>query len=127
MKTVFSVISIIGILVVLEGIVFLLKPAWAKKTISFFSQGRFVYLAGVIRILLGVLFLIYARGCVWTWFVIIFGLLMCAAGVCVFLINIDKLKAYLNWWLQRSDITIRIISVVAIILGSIIFYAGTPK
>ena len=127
MKAVISVVSVIGLLIALEGILFLIKPEYVKKLISFFVKGKSLYLAAVLRIAIGVVFLIFAMSCHIPWLVIAFGLLAAFAGIIMFIIKLEKQKAYLLWWQQRSLLSIRLIALLTLAIGAIIFYAGWPK
>ena len=119
-----KVILIIGILIILEGVVLLLKPDWIKKVIRFFAKGKALYLAALLRLILGVLFLVSARECDKPWIAIAFGILLLLAGISMFIIKLDKMKAYLGWWYERSLITIRLLSLAAFAIGAIIIYAS---
>ena len=44
-----NVIKIIGIIIILIGILFLLKPDVMKKLMGFMKKGRRIYLAGLLR------------------------------------------------------------------------------
>ena len=56
-------IKAVGVLILTAGIVFFIYPQAAKKLFSFFRQGRRIYIAGVLRILFGVIFLMGASDC----------------------------------------------------------------
>ena len=117
-------IMAIGILIVLEGILLLIKPVWMQKAIRFFAKGKTLYLAALLRLVLGIIFLVSATSCTHYWVIIGFGILLLLAGAVMFVIRLDKLKAYLNWWLQRSLITIRLLSIIAFIIGGVIIWAA---
>ncbi len=120
-----KIIMAIGILIVLEGVLLLIKPDWMQKAIRFFTKGKMLYLAALLRLVLGVLFLVSARECdKQPWIIFGFGILLLLAGAVMFVIRLDKLKAYLNWWLQRSLITIRLLSIIAFVIGGVIFWAA---
>ena len=127
MKTLISVISVIGALIVLEGVVFLIKPQLLKPLLKFFAKGKNIYIPAVLRVIFGVVFIYFAQNLRVWWMILIIGILLCAAGVAMFMVKIDKLKAMLGWWEQRSLITLRLMAVVAMIVGGIIFYAGSPQ
>ena len=127
MKAVISVISVIGALIVLEGIVFLIKPQLLKPLLKFFAKGKNIYVPAVLRVIFGVVFIYFAHNCRVSWLILILGILLCAAGIVMFMVKIDRLKAMLGWWEQRSLITLRLMAVVTLIIGGIIFYAGSPQ
>jgi len=123
-----AVIFILGILIIGEGVLFLLKPGALTTVVKFFAEGRRMYIVGVLRLVLGVICLVSAHECAIQWLIIIFGILLCTGGTLVFAIKLDKLKAILAWWQQRSAVTIRLLGVVALAIGAVITYAaGIPR
>ena len=119
-----KVILVIGIVIILEGILLAARPDWAKKAIKFFCKGRMIYLAGVLRLIIGVLFLVSARECTRQWVIIAFGVLLLVSGVVVFVTKLDKLKAYLSWWYGRSLVTLRLLCVIVFAIGGVIVWAA---
>lgn len=126
MKAVFSVVSIIGLLEILAGVLLIARPDFYRKTLGFFTKGKMMYLAGVVKIAFGVVFLVFARSCVRPWIVITLGLLTLAGGISCYVIRIEKLKRYIGWWQGRSDILLRSLGVVALAIGGVIVWAGMP-
>lgn len=120
------IIWIVGTLIAILGVVVLIVPNVLRKWLSFFSKGKLVYIPIVIRIILGVIFLIYAMQATVPWVIILFGILMTGAGV-IFLVmpyrNTDKL---LKWWQKQPVWVYRVWAVLAAVLGGIIMYAGVP-
>lgn len=127
MKAVFSVVSIIGVLIIIDSILIMLRPDMYRKAMSFFISGKMIYLAGMIKSTLGVVFLIFARGCIHPWVVIAFGLLSLTGGISCFAIDIEKLKRFVAWWQGRSDLWLRFIGIVALIIGVVLTWAGVPE
>jgi uncharacterized protein YjeT (DUF2065 family) len=121
------VIWIVGALVILEGVVFLIQPDLFKKLVSLFARGRMIYFPAVLRLILGPIFLIFARECKIPWIIITFGILMLIGSAILFLVNIDKIKAILLWWTARSAWAIRSIAVISLILGVTIVISGLPQ
>ena len=121
------VIWIAGALVILEGVVFLIQPDLFKKLVSLFARGRIIYIPAILRLILGPIFLIFARECKIPWIIITFGILMLIGSAILFLVNIEKIKSILLWWTARSAWAIRSIAVIALILGVIIVVSGMPQ
>ena len=57
------VIKIMGIVLVFLAVLYLLKPDIMKSLMEFFKQGKRIYFAGLIRIVLAIVFLLAAREC----------------------------------------------------------------
>jgi len=90
---------------------------------GFLARGRMVYLVGMLRLAIGLLFLVSARECEHTRFVIALGILFLISGASVFIIRLDKIKTTLNWFSKRSMITIRLIALLPIVIGAVIIWA----
>ena len=69
-------VCVVGALTAAWAITVLFKPDWMKKGIVFFQKGRMVYLVIGLKNTIGIIFLIFARECRWTVFIIIVGVLM---------------------------------------------------
>ena len=119
-----TLIKIIGLLVVLEGILFLFKPEFLKSLAGFFSRGKRAYIAAGIRIILGIVFLLAASQCRIVWLIIALGLLFLLSGIVMLTIKLDKLKAMISWWQQKSTGFLRIIAVIIAALGIVILYTS---
>ena len=122
------VIWIVGAVIVLEGAAMLIKPEIFRRMIKFFGHGRLIYIPAVLRIALGVVFLISALSCKLPWIIITLGIIILAAGIGTFAVSLDWLKKMLDWWCQRPQIIFRLISIIAVLLGALIIYAaGMPQ
>ena len=118
----------IGILIILEGILLLLKPIVYTKLTAFFAKGRLMYIAALLKLAFGVFLLVAATSCQQKLIMIILGLIAAGSGVTMMGMPKEKIKKMFQWWALRSNITIRIIAILAIAIGSLIVYAaGLPK
>ena len=120
-------IWIIGLLITLWGITAMFKPDWMKKFITFISKGKLVYPVAALKVLMGILFLIFATQCKWTGFIIAIGILS-ATGATVFcMLPYSKIKAYLNWWQTRPAWMYRLWGISAAGFGIALMYGGFPQ
>ena len=122
-----AVIWILGAIIILEGVVFLIRPDFFAKVISFFARSKMIYLAAVIRAVLGPIFLVYATRCKIPSVIITFGVLMLIGAVILFLVKPEKIKPMLIWWTQRPPWALRTVAVVALIIGTLIAISGMPQ
>jgi hypothetical protein len=122
-----AVIWILGAIIILEGVVFLIRPAFFAKVISFFARGKMIYLAAVIRAVLGPIFLVYAARCKTPSVIITFGVLMLIGAVILLLVKPEKIKPILIWWTQRPRWALRTVAVVTLIIGILIAISGMPQ
>jgi len=115
-------IRIIGILIILVGVVFLLRAELFREVLNFFKGGKRVYIAGVLRMVLAVLFLVGATQCRIPKGIIVIGVLVLLSSFMIFTLKLDKLKAMIEWWQKRSSIILRIIALIAVAFGALIVY-----
>jgi len=118
------VIKIIGLLLVLTAIFYLAKPDVIKHMMEFFRQGNRIYFAGLIRLILAVIFLAGARECDVTWLIFTLGILFLIAGILVFVLGTKKINAWIDWWLKKPLWALRLLSVLTLAFGGLIIYAA---
>jgi uncharacterized protein YjeT (DUF2065 family) len=118
------VIRIIGIVFVFMTIVYLLKPDIMKRLMEFFKQGRRIYFAALLRLVLAVVFLLAARQCNRFWIIFAFGVLFIISGLLIFILGPEKVKSYINWWQRQPLVLLRIMALVGLAIGAIIIYSA---
>jgi hypothetical protein len=118
------VVKIIGIIIVALAMVYLLKPEVMTYVIEFFKEGKRIYFAGLIRLVLAVIFLLAARECDITWVIILFGILFLISGLLTFVLGLERIKSIIGWWQKQSVFTLRLFALVAFIIGAIIIYSA---
>ncbi len=118
------VIKSLGMLFALVGIVYLLRPEVTKWLMEFFKQGRRIYFAGILRFALAIVFLVGARECKRFWIIFAFGILFIISGLLVFVIPLEKIKAYISWWQRKSLLLIRFMALIAMAIGAIIIFSA---
>jgi len=117
-------IRILGIVFVVLAIVYFLKPEIIKWLIEFFKQGKRLYIAGIIRFVLAIVFLLAANQCNKPKVIGTFGVLFIISGLSVFIIRLEKLKAYIGWWQKQTELALRAISLVTLAIGILIIYSA---
>jgi hypothetical protein len=117
-------IKIMGGLIIIEGIVLLIKPVVYPKLVSFFTKGKLMYVALLLKAAIGVVFLISALNCKMPWIIITFGLLILFGSLWMFTVKQEKLKRFLSWLQQRSPTFFRVMGLVSLVLGGILIYAA---
>ena len=119
-----KIIKGLGIVFVLVGVVYLLRPDVMKWLMEFFKQGKRMYFAGLIRFALAIVFLVGARECKRFWVIFAFGILFIISGLLVFIIPLEKIKAYIGWWQKKSPLLLRVIALIGLAFGAIIIYSA---
>ncbi len=117
-------IKSLGILFVLIGIVYLLKPDVLNLLIEFFKKGKRIYIAGIVRLALAVLFLVAARQCRHFWVIFVFGIILLLSGLLIFVLGPKKLRTILEWYQKQSVTLYRVIAVIAVVIGAVIIFAA---
>jgi len=118
------IIRSLGIVIVVVGIVYLLRPDVMKWLIEFLKQGKRIYLAGLIRLALAVIFLLGARECKHFWVILAFGILFLIGGLLIFILGPEKLRRILDWYQKQSVLLLRVLAVIALAIGAIIIYSA---
>ena len=113
----------VAILIMLAGIWLIIRPQICATMMGFLVRGRMVYLVGLLRLAIGVLLLVSATDCEHVWVVITIGVLFLISGTLVFVIQLDKLKAKLTWFSQRSMTTIRLMALLPLAIGAVMVWA----
>ncbi|MBW7991603.1 MAG: DUF2065 family protein [Planctomycetes bacterium] len=117
------IVQITGILIVLIGIVFLLKPGVMKWLMEFIKKGKRVYFAGVIRFTLAIIFLLGASECSQKWIIAAFGILFLISGLVIFILGPEKIRKIFEWYQKQPVLIFRVIAVIALACGAIIVYS----
>lgn len=117
-------ITIIGIIAAIIGVIFIAKPPMQKRVIAFFSHGRRVYMIGLTRTILAIIFLISASACSHPKIVIALGILLLISAITVFAWKYEKLIAFMQWYQQRSIAFMRLAATGVIIFGLVTIYAA---
>jgi len=118
------VIQSLGIFIVVVGIVYLLKPEVMKWLIEFFKQGKRIYIAGLIRLALAVIFLLGARECKYFWVILAFGILFLIGGLLIFILGPEKIRRIFGWWEKQSVLLLRVMALIALAIGAIIIFSA---
>ncbi len=117
-------VRIIGIVFVLASILYLLKPLLIKRIMEFFKWGSRIYLVGIIRLVLAVVFLLAARECKYFWVIFALGILLLISGVLVFILGPKKIRPILEWFQKQSILFLRLLSIIALAIGIVIIIAA---
>jgi uncharacterized membrane protein YidH (DUF202 family) len=112
----------VGILVVAIGGIYFAYPGVIKKLFSWFSQGKRAYAIGVFRILIALVLLLAASQCRQPAAAVALGIFILLGGILVFAIGTEKLMNLFQWWQGQSDLTLRLIALVTMAFGMLIFY-----
>ena len=117
------VIGFIGIFIAAVGLSFMLNPNMFKQTMAFFGKGKRLYLVGVLRLLIGIILLTTALQCGKPAIMVLFGILFIIGGVLIFALGLEKVKSILSWWDKKGALTMRLMGLLASLIGVLLVYA----
>jgi len=118
------VIKSLGMLFALMGIAYLLRPDIIKKLMGFFKKGKRIYLAGLIRFVLAVVFLVAARECRYPWIIFASGIIFLIGGLLIFMLGPEKIGRILDWYQNQPTLIFRVIALVVLAFGAIIIFSA---
>ena len=117
-------IKSLGILIALMGIVYLLRPEIIKRLMNFFKKGRRIYLPGLLRFALAVVFFLGARECRYFWVIFASGIIFLTGGLLIFMLGPEKIRRMLDWYQEQPLFIFRIIALIVLAFGAIIIYSA---
>ena len=87
-----TIIFILGLAILVWGIVFLIKPDISKRMIRFWAFSRLILFGAIIKLAVGILFLVAATQCNVPWLIVVFGLIACLQGIAFLAMQQKKRK-----------------------------------
>ena len=123
-----TTIFVIGLVLIVEGIIAVIKPGFLKGIVRVFATARLILLGALIKLGFGVFFLVAATHCQYPWLIIAVGILACLQGVLLFAMPHEKRKAWMKRILAFSNVGMRALGILAMVFGGLIAYAaGIPQ
>lgn len=118
------VIKSLGILIALMGVAYLLRPEIIKKLMNFFKRGRRIYLPGLLRFALAIVFFLGARECRYFWMIFASGIIFLTGGLLIFTLGPDRIRRILDWYDEQPMLIFRVIALVVLVFGAVIIYSA---
>lgn len=115
--------KLIGLWIVGMGLFFLMRPEKMRAVIGFWRQGKRIYYAGGIRVILGSYFILIASQCRWTVMMIAIGILFVAGGISIFVMGPERAQKLLGWVADQKDFFFQTAAAVIIAFGALLLYA----
>jgi hypothetical protein len=119
-----AVVAIVGLLILGISIAVLISPAKLKRVLHIFLQKQWWHFVTVIRILVGILFVVAASETRSPSFVVAAGILFILAGVAIPIMGSARIERLANWWLERSDGTLRLWALVTAAFAVLVTWSG---
>ncbi len=113
-------IKSLGIIITLMGVAYLLRPGMIKYLMNFFKKSRRIYLPGLLRLALAVVFFLGARECRYPWVIFASGIIFLTGGVLIFTLGPKRVRWLLDWYEDQPMLVFRVIALVVLAFGAII-------
>ena len=117
-------IALIGTFLILVGAVVLIAPQLLRQTVQVFLDRRWMPVASIVRIILGLACILGADSTRVPAFVLGFGILILLSGIAIPVLGFERIARLANFWLERPTSVIRLWSLVVIALGSALVWAA---
>ena len=118
------VIKSLGILFVLLGVAYLLKPGIIRELMRFFKKGKRIYFAGLLRFVLAVIFLTAATECRVPAVIGALGIIFLLSGVLIFLLGPERIRAIFSWYEEQPVAIFNFIATVVVIVGVVTIFSA---
>ncbi len=115
-------VFVIGWLIVLEGVLFLLRPELLGPVVRFFNRTFWMYTLSVVRIILAVIFLLGTMQCRVRGVIAGFGILLLITGFAGLIIKHQMYNSILQWWQERNLSAVRLVAAIVLLIGAVIVY-----
>ena len=117
-------VKFIGIFITAMGIAVFLNPKIAKRMMAFWQKGKNIYIGGLIRILLGAIFLYCAPRARLPQVISVLGVLALLGGLLIFILGLEKTKAIIGRWANKPESLLRLLSLLILAFGALIIYSA---
>ncbi len=118
------IILLFGIFIILAGIVLLVRPDYIISHFTKYGDSfRLHFFAVLVRIILGLAFIIGASGTKYPMIMQIFGGIFIFAALVLCVIGREKFKSIIRWTTKISPVFQRFMGVFAILFGYFFIYA----
>ena len=101
-------------------------PKILRAILDFFSIGSRLYLAGFLRLAVGVVLLILATQTRFWGYVVTIGLISAASGMSVFFFALRRTKKLLLRFKKQSNLTLRLYAIAGLIIWAVLVYSLSP-
>jgi len=94
---------------------------------KYFFEKKWLWTISIIRISLGILFLLSSESTSSPTFIKVLGIIIILAGISAPLFSHKKTETFSKWWMNLNEFIIRILGFFALLLGIAIAMAGLPS
>jgi hypothetical protein len=117
----------VGLLIAALGLAGVVAPQILETISNAFMSESGLIAAAIIRIALGLVLMLAARGSRSPAFLRALGLFAVVAGVITFFLGVERAHQIQLWWLAQGPILIRLFPALALVFGLLIVLAVIPR
>jgi hypothetical protein len=121
-----TVALILSILLAALGTLGIMSPQRLVPLARRFLTPHGIFLAAVIRILFGIVFVFAAPNSRAPEFARVIGVISIIAGVMTPLLRVEQHRKILAWWVARGSLPLRVWSALGLVLGLVLAYTVLP-
>lgn len=114
-------IKLIGVVIAGMGLAIFASPVFVQRLFAFFKEGKNLYVAGVVRSVIGLLLLFSASVSRVPVAALALGVMFLTSGIVIFAADLEKLKAFVAAYSEMPELVIRLLGLVACSFGILIF------
>jgi hypothetical protein len=118
---------VIGVLIVFQGVLGLLRPELFLDLVREFQYPPVIYIAAVVRIVFGLVLCFAAPASRAPTLLQVLGVFIVAGGLVTPYFGIYFAHLILGWWSDGGGHMVRSWAAFAVVLGSFIAWAATPR
>lgn len=118
------IVLALGILVVAGSVVMIVAPGVLKRILAVFLEKNWIKFAGIVRIVIGVLFLFAAADTRFPTYIMVTGVIIILAGLALALMGTARTKAFTGWWLAQPNGVMRLVALCGIVFGGSCIWAA---
>jgi len=119
-----ALIKLIGIVILILGVAYLLRPELMKQYMSFWTKNRRLYAGAIISAIIGTFLLLGATQCRIDWVVTVVGLWGLLKGLIILMLGKEKMASTIKWWQKKSVKTLRAAAIAVITIGALLIFAA---
>ena len=118
-----GLVKLLGIIIVVCGAAYFVKPNLMKKVVTFFTRDKWIYFGGILSFIIGIIFFRVASQCAISWVVVLFGLIAVIKGIVIFVLGKQKIRSLPDGWTKKPPKTLRMVALFDIAIGVVLIYA----
>lgn len=100
------------------------RSSCMRWILEFFREGKKVYLAALVRVIVGGVFLVASTNSSIPWLMAFVGLLCIWTSFVMFLLKLSALQGLIDWWLELDDKYLNISGIILIFVGALLLLAA---